>query len=102
MDTELCLTVDGDIKRLSMTKSKDGELLPDMGFKLNKVNTDWLDDDGEIVSSAVLSLENADLPDKQVTGKPPKLKTADLNVFSALSKCIEKHGIDTPITVKLK
>lgn len=87
-DMEHSLSVkDGGIKQLETTKAKD--IAAPMGkfFKLESVPTDWLDDDGEVIYSAVM-IDTEQAPSK---GKPLNKRQQD--VLTELYKATEQHGI---------
>lgn len=98
-DMEHALSVQGDIKRLETTKAKDIKEPDDKYFRLESVDTGWIDDDDEPVTSAVMI--GADLSDSdKVKGKAKPLSERNRSVLSELPTAIEKHGIEPTSGIK--
>jgi hypothetical protein len=100
-DMELCLHNlhnQGDLKRLEMTKSKETANQPDKFFNLELMTTNWTEEDGRIIYSAVM-VESIDAPLTN-SGARVNLKPNDEKVLSSLSKSLNDNGIDPPQAIK--
>ena len=87
-DMEHLVKVNSGVIELSTTKAKESEASMPKFFKLKKVSTDWLDDDGEVVTSAVVVSADAVIPVKRTNG----LNARHQDVLASLTKAIEEHG----------
>lgn len=96
MDTELGLTKMGDLKRLQVTKQKDHEAPNDKIFNLERAETTWLDDNGDIIYSAVMTLS-----DHEPTSKSRvRLTNNDELILESLKTALEEHGTPPPQAIK--
>ena len=88
MDSEHRLAVDGDIRTLSCTKAKESEPPAPMGFKLEQIVLDgWADEDGELMTSAVLVAS-----DEKAKGKKSRLSGANHIAHEAFAQALSKDG----------
>lgn len=97
-DMEFSLTLQGDIRQLETTKAKETKEPINKFFSLETVATDWLDDDGEIIYSAVM----VESVDSVPTNTPAKisLKPNDEKALASLSKALADNGIEPPQPIK--
>lgn len=96
MDTELGLTKMGDLKRLQVTKQKDHEPPSDKIFSLERSATTWLDDEGEIIYSAVMALSDHEPSQKSRV----RLTNNDELILESLKTALEEHGTPPPQAIK--
>ncbi len=96
MDTELGLTKMGDLKRLQVTKQKDHEPPADKVFSLESAATPWLDDDSEIIYSAVMTLSDHTPNQKSKV----RLTNNDELILESLKTALEEHGTPPPQAIK--
>jgi RecA-family ATPase len=94
-DMEHALSVkDGGIKQLETTKAKDIAAPIDKFFTLESVKTNWLDDDMEVITSAVMvSTEYTPIKGSRLNGRQQ-------DVLTELHKAIEQHGIEPTSDIK--
>jgi len=62
LDTEISASKDGEVITVQCTKSKEGEPFKPLYFRLQSVDTRWLDEDGGRAYSAIL--EQAEAPEQ--------------------------------------
>ena len=66
---------------------------------LESVNTGWIDDDGELITSAVMIDAYLSAEDKRKAKAKP-LSARNQVVLSELSRAIEQHGIEPTSDIK--
>lgn len=98
MDGEFSATKDGDSIILSCHKAKDFEAFKPQQFKLRPVDLDWLDDDGEPLTSVCLEYDGAANP----AIKKRKLSARDDSVLTSLFEAIRMSGVDPDSSIKQK
>jgi hypothetical protein len=90
MDSEYRLSVVGDIRTMSCTKAKESEPLAPMNFKLEQVPLEgWVDEKGELMTSAVLV--STDEKAKHKGG--PRLSGANRIARDALTRALSEDGV---------
>ena len=98
MDGEFSATKgDGGIV-LSCHKAKDFEAFKPLQFSLKPVELDWIDDEGEPLTSVCLEYDGEAKP----SNKRKKLSARDDAILTALSEAIEKHGSGPTAEIKEK
>lgn len=98
MDGEFSATKgDGGIV-LSCHKAKDFEAFKPLQFSLNPVELEWLDDDGEPMTSVCLEYDG----EAQPGNKRKKLSARVDAILNALSEAIENHGRGPTAEIKKK
>lgn len=92
MDHEFRLDAfEGGRRELHVTKNKEGEVPPPMPFELQQVPLDgWVDDDGEVMTSAVLV--TAEGTAAETPAKRGKLTGANKIALDALMLAMERDG----------
>lgn len=98
MDGEFSAKKDGLNVVLTCTKAKDFEAFKPQQFSVKMADLDWCNDDGEPITSVYL--EHAG--DAQSTTTKHKLSTRDDAILTALSKAIDKHGVEPSTEIKEK
>ena len=83
---------------LSCHKAKDFEAFKPLQFSLKPVELEWLDDDGEPMTSVYLEYVSEAKP----SNKRKKLTARDDAILTALSEASEKHGIGPTAEIKEK
>lgn len=81
---------------LSCHKAKDFEAFKPLQFSLKPTDLDWLDDDGEPMTSVYLEHVGEAKPTK----KKPKLTKRELVILHALSEAIEANGVQPSTEIK--
>ncbi len=77
LDTEISASKDGEVITVQSTKSKEGEPFKPFYFRLQSVDTRWLDEDKERTYSAVLEATDApEQPNKATKGLGDNQKLA--------------------------
>ncbi|WP_341328801.1 AAA family ATPase [Methylotuvimicrobium sp. KM2] len=89
MDAEFSATKDDASITLSCRKSKDFEAFKPMQFKLKPVELDWLDDEGEPMTSVCLAHDG----EAKTTTQKRRLSARDDAILSSLSEAIAQHGV---------
>lgn len=85
VDFEYRLSVQGEIRLLSPTKTKDHEKPPELAFEPEEIGTGWNDPEtGEELTSCIL--RRTDAP--EVSKPKPRLTGATRIAFEALVKCV--------------
>jgi RecA-family ATPase len=87
-DMEHLVKVNKGIIELSTPKAKDSKTPTPKFFNLKEVATDWIDDDNEVVTSAVIVSTNAVLP----VNKANMLNARQQDVLDSLHKALKEHG----------
>lgn len=97
-DMEFSLSLLNDIRQLETTKAKETKEPANKFFTLETIATDWLDDDQEVIYSAVMveSVDHAPI------NNAPKisLKPNDEKALACLGKAINDNGIEPPQPIK--
>lgn len=83
---------------LSCHKAKDFEAFKPLQFSLKPTDLDWLDDDGEPMTSVYLE----HIGEAKPSNKRKKLSARDDAILTALSEAIEKHGVGPTADIKEK
>jgi len=83
---------------LSCHKAKDFEAFKPLQFSLKPTNLDWLDDDGEPMTSVYLEY----VGDAKPSTKKCKLSARDDAILTSLTEAIDKHGIGPTAEIKEK
>lgn len=98
MDGEFSATKDGDSIILSCHKAKDFEAFKPQQFKLKAVDLDWLDDDGEPLTSVYLEHDGVAKP----SAKKRKLSARDDAILTSLGEAIVAHGVEPTAEIRAK
>ena len=105
VDTAMQIKRDGDILTLSVTKSKESKIPPDLIFNLTEHVIDgWFDDDGEPVTSCTIELAEKLMQYRQAIfeeKKKPKLSEGQIFARRTYKECAKNFGrivIDNEIT----
>jgi hypothetical protein len=88
VDGEFSATKSDGFITLSTVKSKDFEAYKPLNFSLKVAELDWLDDDGDPVTSVYLE----DISETSLVPKKPKLSARDIAIFTSLDAAIKSHG----------
>lgn len=98
MDTEACMSMQDDVRKLSVTKQKNHEPPAPKVFTLESVALPWVDDEGHTMYSAVLvEAEGVELGTKRDKRRLSRQEDAVLN---ALNLAIDDQGEAPSATIK--
>ncbi|MEI6069184.1 MAG: AAA family ATPase [Methylococcaceae bacterium] len=98
MDGEFLATKNDSGITLTCNKAKDFEALAPLQFTLKPVKLDWLDNDGEAMSSVYLEFEG----NASNSGKRRKLSARDDAILTSLNEAINEHGVSPTHEIKTK
>ncbi|MDO8843840.1 AAA family ATPase [Methylicorpusculum sp.] len=99
MDGEFAANKDGDAIILSCQKAKDFEALKPLQFSLKQIDLDWLDDDGEPLTSVYLDCAGEVSPSARA--KKRRLSARDDSILNSLNDAIVAHGVEPTAEIKL-
>ena len=95
-DAEHQLSIDANkVIKLHPQKLKEREKPEPTYYRLHGMETNWLDEDGEIVRSAVI-LPEFDVIQPEPEQRKPTLKPTTQSILSALRTAINEKGVSTP------
>jgi hypothetical protein len=80
---------DSDVVMLSHTKVREGERMTPLGFRLERVDLPWADEDGEPINSAVAV--PADAPENSFCDQGPSLSRKQADALEVLRRMIEER-----------
>jgi hypothetical protein len=83
---------------LTCCKSKDFEAVEPLNFKIKPIDLDWLDSDGEPLTSVYLEYSGLATP----TAKRRKLSARDDAILTSLTEAIREHGVNPTQEIKDK
>jgi RecA-family ATPase len=98
MDGEFSATKNGAGVVLTCHKSKDFEAFKPMRFDLINTKLDWLDDDGEPLTSVCLNYKG----DADFSEDRPRLSARDDAILQTLSDATAAHGVEPTTAIKNK
>lgn len=98
MDGEFSATKSEGGIILACHKAKDFEALKPLQFSLKPIDLEWLDDDGEPLTSVYLMYDGEAKP----TAKKHKLTARDDAILASLKEAIAGHGVEPTAEIKAK
>jgi phage/plasmid primase-like uncharacterized protein len=99
-DTEWVATRNGDSVTLHCVKFKDGREPEDMTFRSIEVDTGWVDEDGDPVTS--LYLEHTGDAVSEPKTKKRNLNAREGAILTALDRAIAENGIEPPAELRAR